>query len=136
MKKLVVIVSVMIGVALMAQGAWAATNSFTGFPGARQPVVQPPIIRGTIDGYVKVIATHYITVIANSRAYSVRTSSATRFLDANDNPMERSQIQAGDKVRVYGIITFNRVRALGIKDFSFVNASTTQIDVPTPEIVQ
>ena len=74
----------------------------------------------TVVGVASAISGESLTLTAKNTSYSVNlnSSSTTSILDRNRKPIEITNIQTGDNVRVFGVISGSNISASIVRDIS------------------
>lgn len=103
----------------------AATSTATSTPGGTRPGVhlvpgshaKKPVFK-TLQGTVKTVSTDSLVLTVRSADYTVTAASTTRIVNRVWRKIALSDIQVGDKVRVFGKVSSTTVSAQIIRDIS------------------
>ena len=74
--------------------------------------------RRIVVGTVTAVSDSSITITSGSKTYTINTSDNTRFLNQSWKTISLSNIQTGNKIRVFGTIADTTVTAKTVRDIS------------------
>ncbi len=114
------------------QATSTATTTRTEYPGVRNKAAtagkqERPSFK-TVQGTVKSVSTDSLVLSVRSTDYTVTTASATRIVNRVWRHIKLSDINAGDKARVFGKISSTTIAAQIIRDISLPKAAKTNLE--------
>lgn len=76
------------------------------------------IHRRTIPGVVSSVSDNSLEIKSGNKTYAVELSSTTRILNLKWNKISLGDIKNGDKIRVFGTVSSNKITAQTVRDIS------------------